>query len=139
MLGGFPADDRFRNYSADASTFVVTYPLNSSDANRWTLSWQIDFELCSVMQDHTQYPCTAYSTVARVMPGMLIYSVPMLCRDAAEAWEAAFVQLAHGRLQRMATSGGLRLSFSSERSVADELARVSHLSLICKLRCGGAL
>lgn len=34
VLGGFPTDERFRNYSADASTFVVTYPLNSSDANR---------------------------------------------------------------------------------------------------------
>lgn len=46
------------------------------------------------------------------------------CREAAEAWEAAFVKLAEGRLQRRAASGGLRLSFSAERSVADELARV---------------
>ena len=34
VLGGFPMDDQFRNFSADASTFVVTYPLNSSAANR---------------------------------------------------------------------------------------------------------
>ena len=47
------------------------------------------------------------------------------CREAAEAWEAAFVELAEGRLQRKAAGGGLRLSFSAERSVADELARVS--------------
>jgi hypothetical protein len=47
------------------------------------------------------------------------------CREAAEAWEAAFVDLAKGRLLRKAMSGGLRLSFSAERSVADELARVS--------------
>ena len=46
------------------------------------------------------------------------------CREAAEAWEAAFVDLAKGRLLRKATGGGLRLSFSAERSVADELARV---------------
>ena len=34
MLGGFPVDDHFRNYTADASTFVVTYPLNSKPDNR---------------------------------------------------------------------------------------------------------
>jgi Niemann-Pick C1 protein len=34
VLGGFPMDGQFRNFSADASTFVVTYPLNSSAANR---------------------------------------------------------------------------------------------------------
>lgn len=35
VLGGFPTTSAFRNYSADATSFVVTYPLNSSVANRW--------------------------------------------------------------------------------------------------------
>ncbi len=48
------------------------------------------------------------------------------CRAAAEAWEAAFVQLARTQLSAMAANAGLRLSFSSERSVADELARESY-------------
>ncbi len=41
------------------------------------------------------------------------------------AWEAAFVQLASTRLAAMAEGAGLRLSFSTERSVQDELARES--------------
>lgn len=48
-----------------------------------------------------------------------------MCRDAALAWEAAFVGLAAGRLTEMAEAAGLRLSFSAERSVQDELARES--------------
>ena len=50
----------------------------------------------------------------------------LTCRAAAEAWEAAFVELARTQLSVMAASAGLRLSFSSERSVADELARESY-------------
>lgn len=46
-------------------------------------------------------------------------------REAAEAWEAAFLRLAEGKLSKMARKAGLRLAFSSERSVADELARES--------------
>lgn len=46
-------------------------------------------------------------------------------REAALAWEAAFVQLASTRLAAMAEGAGLRLSFSTERSVQDELARES--------------
>ena len=37
-----------------------------------------------------------------------------------------FVQLARTQLSAMAANAGLRLSFSSERSVADELARESY-------------
>lgn len=33
-LGGFPTDSGFRNYSADATAFVVTYPVDSSQDNR---------------------------------------------------------------------------------------------------------
>lgn len=47
-------------------------------------------------------------------------------RAAAEAWEAAFVELAHSNLSDVAAAAGLRLSFSAERSVADELARESY-------------
>ncbi|KAL4425014.1 hypothetical protein ABPG77_002899, partial [Micractinium sp. CCAP 211/92] len=79
VLGGFPTDASFRNFSADASAFVVTFPIDSHPANR----------------------------------------------DAALAWEAAFVGLAAGRLTEMAEAAGLRLSFSAERSVQDELARES--------------
>lgn len=46
-----------------------------------------------------------------------------VCRDAALAWEKAFIQLAQTRLQELAAQANLRLSFSSERSVEDELAR----------------
>ena len=55
------------------------------------------------------------------------------CRAAAEAWEAAFVELARTQLGAMAAAAGLRLSFSSERSVADELARESYadVSTVC--------
>ena len=41
------------------------------------------------------------------------------------AWEAAFVRLAAGKLTQLAQGTGLRLSFSTERSVQDELARES--------------
>lgn len=46
-------------------------------------------------------------------------------REAALAWEAAFVRLASTQLTAMAEGAGLRLSFSTERSVQDELARES--------------
>lgn len=39
------------------------------------------------------------------------------------AWEKAFIELAQTRLQDLAAEANLRLSFSSERSVEDELAR----------------
>ena len=39
------------------------------------------------------------------------------------AWEKAFIELAQTRLQELAAEANLRLSFSSERSVEDELAR----------------
>lgn len=47
-------------------------------------------------------------------------------REAAEAWEAAFIELARTKLTQMADEAGLRLSFSAERSVTDELARESY-------------
>ena len=34
VLGGFPSGPEFRNYSADATAFVVTYPVDSSEDNR---------------------------------------------------------------------------------------------------------
>lgn len=35
ILGGFPSDaGSFRNYSADATAFVVTFPVDSSPDNR---------------------------------------------------------------------------------------------------------
>lgn len=49
-----------------------------------------------------------------------------VCREAAEAWEAAFIELARTKLTQMANEAGLRLSFSAERSVTDELARESY-------------
>ena len=51
------------------------------------------------------------------------------CRAAAEAWEAAFLELAAGELSAMARAAGLGLSFSAERSVQDELARESYADL----------
>lgn len=39
------------------------------------------------------------------------------------AWEKAFIHLAQTRLQDLAAQADLKLSFSSERSVEDELAR----------------
>lgn len=39
------------------------------------------------------------------------------------AWEKAFIHLAQTRLQDLAAQANLKLSFSSERSVEDELAR----------------
>ena len=50
---------------------------------------------------------------------------PRSRRDAALAWEAAFVRLASTQLAAMAEGAGLRLSFSTERSVQDELSRES--------------
>ncbi len=36
VLGGFPTDSTaFRNFSADATAFVVTYPIDSHPENRW--------------------------------------------------------------------------------------------------------
>ncbi|KAL0026458.1 hypothetical protein WJX77_000502 [Trebouxia sp. C0004] len=77
VLGGFPTDSSFRSFAQDATSFVVTYPVDSSPANR----------------------------------------------DAALAWEAAFLELAQTRLKHLAAEANLKLSFSSERSVEDELAR----------------
>ena len=59
------------------------------------------------------------------------------CRAAAEAWEAAFLRLARTNLSAMAAGAGLRLSFSAERSVADELARESYAD-VATVRAGGA-
>ena len=50
----------------------------------------------------------------------------ILCRAAAEAWEAEFIELARTKLTQIADEAGLRLSFSAERSVTDELARESY-------------
>ncbi|CAL8466999.1 g6535 [Coccomyxa elongata] len=80
ILGGFPNGPDFRNFSADSTAFVVTFPVDSSSDNR----------------------------------------------AAAEAWEAAFIELARTKLTQMAEEARLRLSFSAERSVTDELARESY-------------
>ena len=34
VLGGFPTDSSFRSFAEDATSFVVTYPVDSSPANR---------------------------------------------------------------------------------------------------------
>ena len=47
------------------------------------------------------------------------------CSEAALAWETAFVELASTRLTSMAAAANLTLSFSTERSVEDELQRES--------------
>jgi len=62
-------------------------------------------------------------------------SILLSCRAAAEAWEAAFVELARTQLASMAVNAGLRLSFSSERSVADELARESYADVSTVRSC----
>ena len=59
----------YRNYSADATAFVTTFPVSS-------------------------HPAT---------------------RRQAEAWEAAFVKLARGRLTEIAAAANLTISFSAER------------------------
>lgn len=50
-------------------------------------------------------------------------------QEEAEAWEAAFLDLAAGKLTEMAASAGLQLSFSAQRSVQDELERESGADL----------
>ncbi|KAL4535608.1 hypothetical protein Ndes2526A_g06428 [Nannochloris sp. 'desiccata'] len=47
-------------------------------------------------------------------------------RQDVEAWEAAFLKLAQGKLTDLAKSKNLLLSFSAERSVEDELKRESN-------------
>lgn len=47
-------------------------------------------------------------------------------RRDVEAWEAAFLNLAQGQLTNLAKSRNLTLSFSTERSVEDELKRESN-------------
>ena len=42
-----------------------------------------------------------------------------------KSWESSFIQLSEERLKRMAEEAGLRLTFSTERSVQDELKRES--------------
>lgn len=76
--------------SADATAFVVTYPVDSSPAKR----------------------------------------------AAALAWEAAFLTLARGELSDVAAAGGLRLSFSTERSVQDELEREVRAARCCFAAAG---
>ena len=50
----------------------------------------------------------------------------VLHRAAALAWETAFIGLARDTLSTMAEGGGLSMSFSTERSVQDELERESY-------------
>ena len=83
VLGGFPRDARaFRNFSADATAFVVTLLLEAGA-----------------------------ETAA-----------------AAEAWERSFLEVAGSEIAQLvanvsATNAPLRLSYSAQRSVADELRR----------------
>lgn len=72
------------------------------------------------------------SPACSICPTLCLYAPVNIChvalrRETAEAWEKAFLKLAKGRLSRLVHEGGLRLAFSAERSVADELARVSAL------------
>ena len=69
----------------------------------------------------------------------------MHCREAALAWESAFLQLAAHEITAMAGAAGLRLSFSTERSVQDELSRESGadagtvlLSYLAMLACASS-
>ena len=45
VLGGFPTDNSFRSFAQDATSFVVTYPVDSSPANRsaalFMTSWHL--------------------------------------------------------------------------------------------------
>ncbi|KAF8057679.1 NPC1 [Scenedesmus sp. PABB004] len=44
VLGGFPTGPEFRNYTADATAFVVTYPIDSGPATRAAaLAWEAAF------------------------------------------------------------------------------------------------
>ena len=43
ILGGFPSGPDFRNYSADATAFVVTYPVDSSEDNRCCAARCLEF------------------------------------------------------------------------------------------------
>lgn len=61
-----------RNYSADATSFVITYPIDPSPSNR----------------------------------------------AAALAWEAAFIEVARGRLAELAEGANLTIAFSAERCAA---------------------
>ena len=47
------------------------------------------------------------------------------CRQAALAWEAAFLQLARTELTDMAHAANLSISYSAERSIQDEISRES--------------
>jgi Niemann-Pick C1 protein len=38
IMGGFPNGPDFRNFSADSTAFVVTFPVDSSSANRCCLA-----------------------------------------------------------------------------------------------------
>ncbi len=53
ILGGFPSGPEFRNYSADATAFVVTYPVDSSADNRCS-QWPLSLLLYSSDQIDTQ-------------------------------------------------------------------------------------
>ena len=57
----------------------------------------------------------------------LIVTLPLRSdlKESSAAWEAEFIGLAEGKLTSMVESRNLRLSFSTERSVADELSRES--------------
>ncbi len=47
VLGGFPTDNSFRSFAQDATSFVVTYPVDSSPANRWAALALLHFASCS--------------------------------------------------------------------------------------------
>jgi Niemann-Pick C1 protein len=91
VMGGFPVGPQFRNYSADATALVMTYPVDSRPE----------------------------------------------ARARALAWEAAFVELAKGKLSTMAAAANLTLSFSSERSVQVGCTRKGGGQLWCRWHLGG--
>ena len=45
VLGGFPTDSSFRSFAEDATSFVVTYPVDSSPDNRQDLQRQSCYSL----------------------------------------------------------------------------------------------
>lgn len=129
---------------ACATQSVLQYWQGSLDAYEGMLGPQLSPQFCI---EHWNIACRA-ATGAPVDPKVVLGGFPrqgkvsitddatafivtyplsssLDIRRDVEAWEAAFLDLAAGKLTEMAAVENLRLSYSAERSVQDELSRES--------------
>ena len=133
VLGGFPTqtssptssemdssashEAAFRNYSSDATAFVVTLPL-SSHPKDLEASWELQ-NGGNCVHGLLSFVCPCYPQPQPNRNATNHHTCFLThVLQAARAWEAALVALLsdpEGKVARLAAEGNLTLSFSTER------------------------